>query len=331
MAIEDMLKKINDGVVLDRSELIQLLNLHPTHPDSYRIMAAARHLAENDSQKQAEIHGQLCLNLMACPLDCLFCSFATVNDVFHDEQQIRVEEAVSQAKAFQKAGVNAVFIMCTGNFDFGTYIEYGQEIRRHLSPDMPLIANVGDRTLGEAKQLRDAGFNGVYHAMRLREGKDTRIEPEARIESIRNFKEADLSIGTCVEPVGPEHTSEELADAIIFSGSFDAAYSGAARRIAIPGGVMEQLGMITELRMAQIVAITRLGVPHTVVGNCTHEPCTVGALAGANLFWAEVGANPRDTQQRTEEGRGHNVSYCRSLFEETEWDIRTGPSLYYSK
>ena len=39
-------------------------------------------------------------------------------------------------------------------------------------------------------------------------------------------------------------------------------------------------GMISELRMAQIVAVTRLGVPRTVMGNCTHEPCTLGGLAG---------------------------------------------------
>ncbi len=27
-----------------------------------------------------------------------------------------------------------------------------------------------------------------------------------------------------------------------------------------------------------------------------------GAIAGANLFWAEAGANPRDTREKTEEG-----------------------------
>ena len=41
-------------------------------------------------------------------------------------------------------------------------------------------------------------------------------------------------MGTCVEPVGPEHTHEELAEMIRFTASFDPAFSGAARRISIP-------------------------------------------------------------------------------------------------
>ena len=60
------------------------------------------------------------------------------------------------------------------------------------------------------------------------------------------------------------------------------SYSGAARRIPIPGTEIAKRGSISELRMAQIVAVTRLGVPRTVLGHCTHEPCTLGGLAGAN-------------------------------------------------
>jgi len=40
----------------------------------------------------------------------------------------------------------------------------------------------------------------------------------------------------------------------------------------------------------------------------------LGAIAGANLLWAEVGANPRDVQDKTEEGRGETVSRCRTIF-----------------
>ena len=191
------------------------------------------------------------------------------------------------------------------------------------------MANVGDQSLANAQKLKDTGFCGVYHALRLREGIDSNLKPERRRESIHHFLEAGLRVGTCVEPVGPEHTNEEIADLILFTGSFDAAFSGAARRIAIPGTRMANLGMISELRMAQIVAVTRLGVPGTVIGNCTHEPCTLGAIAGANLFWAEVGANPRDTREKTEEGRGETVSSCRGLFDESGWSTLDGPSVFY--
>ena len=111
---------------------------------------------------------------------------------------------------------------------------------------------------------------------------------------------------------------------------FNPAFSGAARRIPIPGTAIAKRGVINEWRMAQIVAVTRLGMPRSVMGNCTHEPCTVGAIAGANLFWAEVGANPRDIEEKTEEGRGETVHSCQSIFHESNWDVWTGPSRYYN-
>lgn len=56
-----------------------------------------------------------------------------------------------------------------------------------------------------------------------------------------------------------------------------------------------------------------------------------GAAAGANLMWAEVGANPRDTAERTEEGRGMSVPEIAEVYREAEWDVLDGPSVYYRK
>jgi biotin synthase len=119
------------------------------------------------------------------------------------------------------------------------------------------------------------------------------------------------------------------AEMIELTASFNPSYSGAARRIPIPGTAIAKRGVINEMRMAQIVAVTRLGMPRSVIGNCTHEPCALGAISGANLFWAEVGANPRDVKEKTEEGRAETVNSCRSIFQESNWDVWSGPSRYY--
>jgi biotin synthase len=331
ITIHNIIKKSQNGETPSKKELLELLGLPVDSEENYSIMAEANRLARELSGGQAEIHAQFALNLAPCPRQCLFCSFADVNNIFHQESRITPEEAVAYARQLEEAGANAIYIMTTATYDFDQFLEMSREIRGQLSPRTMLIANVGDQTLKNAKRLKDVGYTGVYHALRLREGKDTKISPEKRKNSIRNFREAGLGVGTCVEPIGPEHTNEELAEMIEYTASFNPCFSGAARRISIPGTDMARRGMISELRMAQIVAIVRLAMPRTVIGNCTHEPCTLGALAGANLFWAELGANPRDTRAKTQEGRGDTVEHCETLFQECHWQVLTGPSRFFSK
>ncbi len=329
MNVSDTLSKSRQDERLSREELVMLLSLPPDSAESYAVMAEANRVSKKLSANRAEVHGQLALNLAPCDCDCLFCSFARRNGVFAQESRLTVEQAVAYARLMEADGANAVFVMSTAHYPFELYLEYSQEIRRSLKPDTKLIANVGDQSKDGARRLKDVGYCGVYHALRLREGIDTTLSPEGRKRSMRDFREAGLKVGTCVEPVGPEHTNEELADMILFTASIEPSYSGAARRIAIPGTEIAARGMITELRMAQIVAVTRLGMPRTTIGNCTHEPCTLGALGSANLFWAEVGANPRDVKEKTEEGRGGTVLECARLFEEAGWGLYDGPSRYY--
>ncbi|MDA3792027.1 MAG: radical SAM protein [Desulfobacula sp.] len=330
MNTHDLIKKSYDEESLSQIDLVHLLSVPPDSADSYLVMAEANRISKELSEGHAEIHAQFALNLAPCPCNCLFCSFAQVNGIFTEEIKLLPEEAVAYAEQFEQKGANAIFVMVTANYTFDNFIEMSQEIRRNLKPETTLIANIGDQSFENAKKLKGAGYTGVYHALRLREGSDTGLSPQKRKKSIRNFQEAGLAVGTCVEPVGPEHTNEELAEMIKFTASFNPSYSGAGRRIAIPGTQMVEKGMINELRMAQIVAVTRLGMPRTVMGNCTHEPCTLGAVAGANLFWAELGANPRDIKAQTEDGRGDTIEQCSSLFMKSGWDVWKGPSRYYN-
>jgi biotin synthase len=329
MLTGELIKKSRSGDVLSKKELVFLLGLAPDSAETYMVMAEANRLSKELSDGKAEVHAQFAINLAPCPCDCLFCSFAKINCVFNEATELAPEHAVAYARQFEIDGANAVFMMSTAMYPFERFLEISQEVRKNLKPETPFIANVGDQSLKNAIKLKDAGFSGVYHAVRLREGKDTTLSVEQRKQSIINFKEAGLEVGTCVEPVGPEHTNEELAEMIELTASFNPSYSGAARRIPIPGTAIAKRGVINEMRMAQIVAVTRLGMPRSVMGNCTHEPCTLGAIGGANLFWAEVGANPRDIKEKTEEGRGETVSSCKSIFRESNWDIWSGPSRYY--
>ena len=44
------------------------------------------------------------------------------------------------------------------------------------------------------------------------EGVDTKIPVEKRVKTFDHLREAGLSLQTCVEPIGPEHTVDELTE-----------------------------------------------------------------------------------------------------------------------
>lgn len=327
----DFIQQSQSSEPFTSQQLIQMLALAPDSAKAYQIMAEANRISQELTKNKAEIHAQLALNLAPCPCNCKFCSFAAVNGIFSKSKKINPKMAVSYARQFEQKGANAIYVMTTANYDFGEFMEISREIRRNLKQETILVANIGDVNLARAKKVKSAGYQGVYHAVRLREGVDTGLNPSDRLNSIRVFQEAGLLVGTCVEPIGPEHSNAEIADMILLTNSFSPVFSGAARRIPVPGSALEKYGMISELRMAQIVAVTRLGLSRKIKGNCTHEPCTLGVMGGANLLWAEAGANPRDIEEKTEKNRGCSIENCRSIYEETNWGLLKGPSVYFSK
>ncbi|MCX5915949.1 MAG: radical SAM protein [Deltaproteobacteria bacterium] len=329
--IKDILNKALDGAILTRQEILHMLGIRLPSLEAGLVMASADFFTREACGGRAEVHAQVGLNCSPCPNNCLFCSFAASNQVFQREEEMAVEEAVLRAQKVEAEGANAIFLMATGDYPFGKFIETAREVRVRLQPDTVMVANTGDFGLKEGKRLKEAGFTGIYHAIRMGEGKDTKISPETRKKTIEAAKESGLFIGTCVEPVGPEHSLDEIAEKILITREIQPCYSGAARRITIPHSPLEKYGMISEYRMAFLVAVVRLAMGRELIGNCTHEPNLLGAASGANLFWAEAGANPRDTEAETSRGRGWNVKSCIRLFREADYEMRKGPSVIYSK
>ena len=92
------------------------------------------------------------------------------------------------------------------------------------------------------------------------------------------------------------------------------------RRINFPGSPLGKHGMITELEMARMVAVSRLVMGDVPSAHCTHEPNSASLMAGANLFFPEVGSSPRDHEADTGKGRGQGLWDCRQKQVEMGWD-----------
>jgi biotin synthase len=76
---------------------------------------------------------------------------------------------------------------------------------------------------------------------------------------------------------------------------------------------MERYGMITEREMARMVAVSRLVMGNVPRAHCTHEPHAASLMAGANLFFPEVGSKPRDGKDQVKAGRGRSLQMTRQI------------------
>jgi biotin synthase len=328
--IEKIIQKSLQDKELSEKEIKELFKVPVFSKEGSLLLWAARIKSNQVSKGVAEVHAQIGLNIAPCPKNCRFCSFAAQNKVFTESFELPIDDAILQARQFESDKANAIYLMTTANYPFEQFIETSKEIRNSLKRETVLVANIGDFTFAQAQELKQVGFSGIYHAVRLKEGKDTRIPIKTRLETISNAQEAGLLVGTCVEPVGTEHSLDELVEKTIITREVKPVYSGAARRIPIPGTILAKYDIVSEAKMALILAAVRLALGSSIKGNCTHEPNVVGACAGANLLWAEVGSNPRDIIKDTEKKRGMSVQDCISILKEAEWSVLDGPSQLYA-
>ena len=139
------------------------------------------------------------------------------------------------------------------------------------------------------------------------------------MSTMKNMVDAGLELYTCCEPVGPEHSIDEIVDNFFIGIDIGCIQHACMRRVAVKGTPIYERGQITELRLSQLCAVLSLTAPQ-VSGfkfMSVHEPNQIGFLSGANLLTAESGGNPRDTNKDTKENRGWTMEQCRKLLWET--------------
>ncbi|SLM31810.1 Radical SAM domain protein [Desulfamplus magnetovallimortis] len=315
--VEYILEKAEDDGI-NRSEAEILFNLDLRSKETCALMETADRLSRQTFGEKGENHLHIGINLEPCPLNCEFCSLAKKAGIFRDSVEFDKEQIVRWANMGEERGADALNLMTTGTYPFQSLLEIGKYLGKTVK--VPLVANTRDITHHEGEMLLDAGFVGAYHAVRLGEGRDTPLKREKRVQTIRVFKDVGLKWMNCIEPVGPEHSMEEILDLMFLAKDYGATYSGVMRRVNFPGSPMEKYGMITEYEMAKLVAVSRLVMGRVPSAHCTHEPHTASLNAGANLFFPEVGSSPRDCSADTAKGRALDVNECRRLMKEMGWN-----------
>jgi biotin synthase len=325
-AFNQILAKVSEYQAPTRQECRDLLTF-PEHSLEARIlMAAADHISRRRFNNTAMLLGQIGLVTSKCPGRCRFCAFGADHSAMQPGQ-LGLEQVLERACAFSDQGdLYALFLMTMHDFDFAPLLATIAAVRQAILPHTKIVLNIGDFDFIQAKELRAAGADGAYHICRLREGTDTGLDPARRKQTIDAIKKADMDFYYCCEPIGPEHEPEELVDQLFLGIEYGCFQHAAMRRVRVPGTPLAVQGQITELRLAQIVAVVTLaalGCPETK-SIAVHEPNLLGLCAGANTIYAETGANPRDTVTDTANNRGLDMPDCRKMLCEAgfEWLLR---------
>lgn len=322
----ELIEKAMEGKGLEYDEMEFLYGIDPFSRESYEVRWAGQQLSMQASDGKAEIHAQIGLNGTPCPKNCEFCSFAMCNEVRRGKNETSEEEVRAYARAYEEQNANLILLLCTASYQFDHLIEMVEVVREEISPEMPLLVNSFDLTLEQAQRLKAAGANGAYHAVRMDEGVRTTIPVETRLETIDNLHAAGLSLSTCVEPVGPEHTPAQIAHYSKICMGTNPVSAGVGRRIMVPGTKMESLGQNPDIVNSLYVAVYRLATGLDPRLNCAVSSA-ISAASGGNLAWAEVGTNPRDVMERTEKGgRGSNIEFCAKIYTNAGWEILDRPS-----
>lgn len=293
-----------------------------TLPEASVEAGIARAVADSASRKrfrnEAILLGQIGIEIAPCPGNCRFCVFGKGHSQF-PESRLTTEEILERAESFASGGdLYALFLMTMHEFDLGRLLRVVEQVRRAIPEHTQIVVNIGDFDRVQANELRSAGVTGAYHVCRLREGVDTDLDPENRRRTFRAIKEAGMDFYYCCEPIGPEHSPEELVEQLLLGLEFGCFQHAAMRRVYLPGSPLADRGQISELRLAQVVAVVALAslVCASTKNIAVHEPNLIGLTSGANVVYAETGANPRDTAADTAGHRGLDMAGARRMLYE---------------
>jgi biotin synthase len=326
--IQEIIYKALSKQKLEAIELEKLLDLKTDSFENYALMAAANQLTREMAGSEGMISGQVGLNVESCSKNCEFCSFAAKHNLIQHGYRLNEEQVELQVKDWVNSGVNYISLMATADYEFQEFLKMSAVARKIMPSNMMLSANIGDFGREEARELKRFGYGRVYHVLRLGEGQYTDIDPQTRINSIEAAASENLEIAFCIEPVGPEHTTKEIVDRIELSLNFKPTMMAAMRRIPIDGTEFAGSAVVTEIKMAQIMAVIRLAYAHHAATKTfyIHEPSSLGLLAGANLLCAETAANPREVNESGEKGRGFSAESCNEILYNAGYSRRKEPN-----
>lgn len=313
------------GKELARQDIPRLLAVDPQSPESELLRARARQKAARATGDRGRVWSAVGIEHRPCAMNCHFCSFGASWGLVREEYDWPDEDIIEAARQSVAGGASWFTLRTNQIYSVDRLCGLAEKIRASVPGDYALVVNTGELTPEEGARLKAAGVDGVYHTWRLGEGSATRFAPETRLATMRSIARVGLRLYHMVEPLGPEHENEEIADRIMAAEACGASLGGAMARFNVPGTPFAESGQVGAKRLSQIIAVCRLCAGPRAVDICTVPPLKECLDAGANVVTVEVGSIPRSesTGQRTA-WRGFSIADARELLESAGYATGAG-------
>ena len=320
MTIGEILDKAKQGQLLNKEEALVLLHIDNNSPDFYQLISAANEMTRLEYNNKGFIFAQIGLNAEPCSANCKFCSMGKDHYTMDGVWKKDIESILLEVKSLIKGGINDLFLMTTADYPIDELLSVAKQVKEILPDHIKFVANIGDFDYTTALKLKKTGFTGIYHIHRLREGIDTTIKPEVRIKTLDAIKNVGLDLYYCIEPIGPEHTYEEIIDEMLRARDYNVDVMAVMRRIAVKNTPLFEKGQISAVELSKIAAVTRI-VTRPGRSMNAHETTPMSLICGVNQLYAEFGANPRDHISSTENSRSLTVESVRQLLIDAEYTV----------
>lgn len=308
--VDQVLYEARKGATQDYETIVRLLSIDPVSEEGEYLQEQARLFGMEVSDGVAGIAGAIGVDLAPCKMNCGFCSFGEDWGLVTEPRTLSIDEVLELARDYVENGVTKVTLRTTEFFPISTLCSWIKRIRREIPGNYELNLNVGELTPQAAQACYQAGASSAYHVCRMGEGVDTPFDPEVRKRSIRVIAESPLKLGTCIEPIGPEHTNEEIAEKMSFVLSMHPDSTGVMPRIPVPGTPLGDTPMLSRERLRHIAAVLRLAAGSNILCVTMHPDDEFGLEAGTNGFSVERGAIPRDVNHSKKEWKGLTAAHA---------------------
>lgn len=311
---QKLIERCESGELLTPEEAILVLHNDLQGEQLNRVYAEADRRMRAYWKNRGRIWTAIGVDSAPCSRNCKFCSHGAAWGVYEKQFTLTDEEILSHVRQMVPLQPDWITLRTTQDYGIEKLCSLVRAIRKITPPEIGIVVNTGEFGFEEAVKLKEAGVEVVYHTIRLREGCDTGLSVEDRIATLKAMQKAGLKMAALVEPLGPEHTDEEIVDAAFRLKPYDIKLGGVMARVPIPGTPLFELGQVSEERQTRVIALTRLIYGPEVDAICIHPPIPAALKAGANTVVVECGAIPRDSDTAQTDWREFSIPAANQLF-----------------